>query len=129
MAHAAGEDRLSLRQLSALTMIESEQTTLGDVAAKLMVTPAVVTGLIDRLERRGYARRINSTDDRRRVLLALTDEGRAAAESVSRQLREEMAAALNPFSLAELEQFGQVLNKLRLVATELEHSSPESKLS
>jgi DNA-binding MarR family transcriptional regulator len=68
VARAAGEKRLSLRQLSALTMIESEKTTLGDVARRLMVTPAVVTGLIDRLERRGYVRRINSTDDRRRVL-------------------------------------------------------------
>ncbi len=124
VARAAGENRLSLRQLSALTMIESDQTTLGDVARRLMVTPAVVTGLIDRLERRGYVRRINSTDDRRRVLLALTDEGRAAAESVSSQLREEMASALNSFSTADLEQLDASLARLRPVASELERSTP-----
>ena len=129
VARAAGENRLSLRQLSALTMIESEQTTLGDVAKRLMVTPAVVTGLIDRLERRGYVRRINSTDDRRRVLLALTDEGRAAAESVSSQLREEMAAALGSFSVSELEQLDTSLERLRPVAGELERSVPDSRLS
>src|SRR6478672_1010863 len=39
---------LSLRQLSALQMIQDDETTtLGDVARRLMVTPAVVTGLID----------------------------------------------------------------------------------
>jgi DNA-binding MarR family transcriptional regulator len=129
VARAAGENRLSLRQLSALTMIESEQTTLGDVAKRLMVTPAVVTGLIDRLERRGYVRRINSTDDRRRVLLALTDEGRAAADSVSSQLREEMAAALGSFSMSELEQLDTSLERLRPVAGELERSVPDSRLS
>ena len=31
--------RLSLRQLSALSMIEDEKTTLGDVARALQVTP------------------------------------------------------------------------------------------
>lgn len=126
VTRAAGENRLSLRQLSALTMIESEKTTLGDVARRLMVTPAVVTGLIDRLEKRGYVRRINSTDDRRRVLLALTDEGRAAAASVSSVLQREMATALSGFSASDLEQLDRSLTKLRPVATDLERSTPES---
>jgi len=129
VSRAAGEERLSLRQLSALTMIESEQTTLGDVARRLMVTPAVVTGLIDRLERRGYVRRVNSTDDRRRVLLALTDEGRAAAESVSSSLREEIASALSSFSPTELEQLDRSLAKLAPIANDLERSVPETRLS
>ncbi len=129
VARVAGEERLSLRQLSALAMIESEQTTLGDVARRLMVTPAVVTGLIDRLERRGYVRRISSTDDRRRVLLALTDEGRAAADAVSASLREEMAVALGSFSPSELEQLDASLAKLMPVAGELERSAPERRLT
>lgn len=124
VARAAGENRLSLRQLSALTMIESEKTTLGDVARRLMVTPAVVTGLIDRLERRGYVRRINSTDDRRRVLLALTDEGRQAAESATSLLQNEMAAVLGTFSPTELQQLDESLEKLRPVAADLEQSAP-----
>jgi len=129
VTRAAGDNRLSLRQLSALTMIESEKTTLGDVARRLMVTPAVVTGLIDRLEKRGYVRRINSTDDRRRVLLALTDEGRAAAESVSGQLQAEMATALSGFSASDLEQLDRSLSRLRPVASELERSSPDRRFT
>ncbi len=127
VSRAAGENRLSLRQLSALTMIESEKTSLGDVARRLMVTPAVVTGLIDRLEKRGYVRRINSTDDRRRVLLALTDEGRAAAESVSNLLQQEMATALSAFSSEEMDELDRCLTRLRPVATELERSSPDRR--
>jgi len=127
VSRAAGENRLSLRQLSALTMIESEKTTLGDVARRLMVTPAVVTGLIDRLEKRGYVRRINSTDDRRRVLLALTEEGRVAAESVSRLLQQEMSNALSTFNSAELAQLDESLTRLRPVASELERSAPDGR--
>ena len=129
VTRAAGENRLSLRQLSALTMIESEKTTLGDVARRLMVTPAVVTGLIDRLEKRGYVRRINSTDDRRRVLLALTDEGRSAAETVSYLLQQEMAAALSGFSASDLEQLDRSLSRLRPVATDLERSLPDRRFA
>lgn len=128
IGRTAGEEQLSLRQLSALMMIESEQTTLGDVARRLLVTPAVVTGLIDRLERRGYVRRINSTDDRRRVLLALTDEGRHAAESASAALRAEIAAALNSFSTSDLEQLDADLTRLETVASDLERSLPEPRL-
>lgn len=123
----AGENRLSLRQLSALTMIESEKTTLGDVAHGLMVTPAVVTGLIDRLERRGYVRRIDSTEDRRRVLLALTDEGRAAAEAVTLLLRREMTGVLIALSPRELEELDESLTRLRPVAADLEESIPTAR--
>lgn len=129
VSRVAGENRLSLRQLTALTMIESEKTTLGEVARQLMVTPAVVTGLIDRLEKRGYVYRINSTDDRRRVMLALTDEGRAAAETVVGSLRSELAAALGEFSQADLEQLDRSLNQLRPVASELERARAGKKSS
>src|SRR6187549_2164015 len=79
---------LSLRQLSALQMIEDDTTTLGDVARRLMVTPAVVTGLIDRLEKRGYVRRVSEPGDRRRIHLELTESGREAGSSVRAELTE-----------------------------------------
>ncbi len=82
----AGE--LSLRQLSALYVIEHESTTPGQLARRLMVTPAVVTGLIDRLERRGYVRRVSEPGDRRRIHLELTEAGRDAGSSVRAELTE-----------------------------------------
>ncbi len=69
---------LSLRQLSALYVIEHESTTPGQLARRLVATPAVVTGLIDRLERRGYVRRVSEPGDRRRIHLELTESGREA---------------------------------------------------
>jgi DNA-binding MarR family transcriptional regulator len=111
---------LSLRQLSALQMIEDETTTLGDVARRLMVTPAVVTGLIDRLEKRGYVRRVGSSGDRRRVNLALTDEGRAAALKAEQRLTDEVGAKMANFSSDELKTLERGLALLDRVLVELE---------
>jgi DNA-binding MarR family transcriptional regulator len=115
----AGGD-LSLRQLSALAVIENETTTLGDVARRLMVTPAVVTGLIDRLERRGFVRRVGGGSDRRRVHLALTDEGRAASDYVEDHLVREIAQRLETLSMEEIDQLNCGLSTLARITADLE---------
>jgi DNA-binding MarR family transcriptional regulator len=111
---------ISLRQLSALQMIEDETTTLGDVARRLMVTPAVVTGLIDRLEKRGFVRRVASSGDRRRVNLALTEEGREAASRAEQRLIDEVAAKMANFTAEELRSLEQGLSLLDRIVRELE---------
>ena len=116
--------RLSLRQLSALQMIDDERTTLGDVARQLMVTPAVVTGLIDRLEKRGYARRINSTGDRRRIHLALTKEGREAVASAQKHLTSELAGRLDALSKDDLATVQRAFSFLEPVVADLEKKMP-----
>jgi DNA-binding MarR family transcriptional regulator len=117
----AGGD-LSLRQLSALAVIENETTTLGDVARRLMVTPAVVTGLIDRLERRGFVRRVNGGSDRRRVHLALTEEGRVASGCVEDHLVREIAQRLETLSCDEIDQLNRSLSTLARITADLESS-------
>ena len=106
---------LSLRQLSALSVIREQSATLGDVARRLMVTPAVVTGLIDRLERRGYVRRISGSEDRRRVHLAMTDEGLEASRAVEQALVSDLSdrlASLSPEEIRTLEEGLAVLERL-----------------
>ena len=73
----------------------------------LMLSSAGVTSRIDRLERRGYVRRLPDPNDRRGVIIELTDEGlRVVDEAVAanslndRQLLER----LDPDELATLER-------------------------
>src|SRR5688572_28065459 len=106
---------LSLRQLSALQYIDGSETTLGDVARSLNVTPAVVTGLIDRLERRGYVRRVASQFDRRRVHIELTTAGEDIRDQAEDQLAaslETLMASLSPDEIDRLEDGLQVLDKV-----------------
>ena len=111
---------LSLRQLSALYIIGNEPTTPGQLARRLMVTPAVVTGLIDRLERRGFVRRESESEDRRRIHLELTEEGRAAGASVRHELAGYFSCALTGLSEDERARLGSGLDVLLKVIDDLE---------
>ena len=93
LQHHLGGD-LSLRQLTVLSFIRTADSTPGELACHLQVTPAVMTGIVDRLERNDDLRRVDDPVDRRRVRLVLTDEGRRVNHAVEDALVTEMASHL-----------------------------------
>jgi DNA-binding MarR family transcriptional regulator len=122
------EHDLSMRQLSALQFIDGTETTLGDVARNLNVTPAVVTGLIDRLERRGYVRRVASVYDRRRVYIELTTAGEDVRDHAEDQLAKRLQSLLSNLSSEEicaLERGLQVMEKV-IAAVEPRRAKPST---
>jgi len=54
----------------------------SELGERLIVTRATVTGLVDSLERRGYATRTANPADRRSVIVAITPAGLATAQAV-----------------------------------------------
>ncbi len=64
--------------------------SMSEVAARMRHTTAAATGLVDRLEKLGYARRQTAMDDRRKVFVHITPKG---VELVGR-IRSDMADAL-----------------------------------
>src|SRR3954451_19040295 len=92
-ARRGGED-LSLRQLAVLYLVREGAVFPSSLARQLRISPAVVTGLLDRLEQRGYLRRLADPSDRRRLRLTLTDAGLAASLAVERMLSQDIAAQL-----------------------------------
>ena len=122
------EHDLSMRQLSALQFIDGTETTLGDVARNLNVTPAVVTGLIDRLERRGYVRRVASVYDRRRVYIELTTAGEDVRDHAEDQLAKRLESLLTNLSSDEvcaLQRGLQVMEKV-IAAVEPRRAKPSA---
>ena len=111
---------LSLRQLTALYLVREESATLGDLARRLMVTPAVVTGLVDRLEQRGYVRRGGDPADRRVVRLELTEAGRSASVAVEQALVDTIAARIGDLTPEQIEDLARGLALLDGVLRELE---------
>ena len=84
----------------------------------LMLSSAGVTSRIDRLERRGFVRRLPDPNDRRGVIIELTDEGvevvdaAAAANTVSER---QLLGRLDADELASLERLlRKVLGGLEL---------------
>jgi DNA-binding MarR family transcriptional regulator len=106
---------ISLRQVAALRGIQEGVTSPGDLAKLWRVTPAVITGILDRLERRGLVRREPDPADRRRQRLVLTPEGEQIGRNVDQVLTGALAerlAARSPDELAELQRSLQVLERV-----------------
>jgi DNA-binding MarR family transcriptional regulator len=90
--------------LHCLNIIQnSGGVTAGRLAKEAGLTTGAVTGVIDRLERIGFARRVADPDDRRRVKLEVTPKFYSRAEKVWGPVAEDWAAALGrQFSTEEL---------------------------
>ena len=97
--------------LRLLAFARSGALPMGKLGVRLMVHPAAVTNAVSKLEQRGLVQRQMSPQDRRVVLAAITDEGRALADKAT--------AALNSaaFGLPMLtqEQAAEVTGMLRVV--------------
>jgi MarR family transcriptional regulator, organic hydroperoxide resistance regulator len=71
------ELNLTLAQLKSLLFIASkEKTNFKKLAEALGVTPPNITGIIDRLVEQDLVSRTENTEDRRVMLLQLTEKGR-----------------------------------------------------
>jgi DNA-binding MarR family transcriptional regulator len=87
----------------------------GELAERASLTTGSVTAVVDRLEKKGYLRRVADPGDRRRVLIELTELAERRAMELWGPLGERGMATVSAFSVADLEA---VLRFLRL-STEL----------
>jgi len=68
----AARQGLSATEEKALDLLERHgPLTAGELARHSGLAPASVTGLINRLERKGFARRVRNPNDRRSVLVEI----------------------------------------------------------
>jgi len=77
--------------------------TAGQLAAAVRLTTGAVTGVLDRLEAAGLVRRIRDTQDRRRVIVEVTDELARQGAPVYGPLIADAAEAHAVFDVDELE--------------------------
>jgi DNA-binding MarR family transcriptional regulator len=112
-------ERLGLNRtdLHAINIIEnSGGLTAGELAAAAGLTTGAVTGVVDRLERAGYARRVPDPEDRRRVKLEVTPKFYARADKIWGPVAADWAARLGGrFTAEELERvidFLRITNEL-----------------
>lgn len=104
---------LEQAQLDALEIVVSEREgwRMSDFADALRVDPSSATRAIDRLETLGLAERVRATDDKRVVVVRATAEGRRLMRTVGRSRASGMERLLEPFELAEQEQFAEYLER------------------
>jgi DNA-binding MarR family transcriptional regulator len=81
------------QQYQAMLAIKSwpePAMTMGDLAEQLMLTHHAAVQLVDRLAKAGLAERTASIEDRRSVVLRLTDLGESLVERLAEEHLREM---------------------------------------
>jgi DNA-binding MarR family transcriptional regulator len=86
--------------------------TLAELSRELQLDAGAMTRTLDRLEAKGLVTRMRSTQDRRVVHLALTEQGMAASAHVPKVLCETLNAFLAGFSHAEWQQLLDFLRRM-----------------
>jgi DNA-binding MarR family transcriptional regulator len=105
--------------LHCLNIIEnSGGLTAGELAAQSGLTNGAITGVLDRLERAGYARRVSDPADRRRVNVEVTPKFYEDAGHIWGPMAADWQATLGKrFSTEDLER---IVDFLR-VAVDIGH--------
>ncbi|MFF2543157.1 MarR family winged helix-turn-helix transcriptional regulator [Kitasatospora sp. NPDC058063] len=107
---------LSLTHARALrTLAEQGPLTISGLAAATETTGAATTQLVNGLVTAGYVTRTRQPEDKRSVLVALTDTGRARHDQRQNALAEALHADLDDYDDEALDRAAEVLRRLSAV--------------
>ena len=97
---------------------KDEEVTVGLIAERLGIDPSRASRLSADVVERGYARRVASQADARRICLELTEKGERFVAAVRRNKWELFAGALGQWSEQELVVFAALLDRFSGWATD-----------
>ncbi|MGY1741197.1 MULTISPECIES: MarR family winged helix-turn-helix transcriptional regulator [unclassified Blastococcus] len=101
------DHRLGRTDVRALVAVmdaarRGEALTAGGLGAAVDLRSASVTALVDRLERAGHLRRVRDPQDRRRVVLEMTEEALAAGGEHFGGLAADLVEAMRGYTDEEI---------------------------
>jgi DNA-binding MarR family transcriptional regulator len=112
----ADDELPTFGQMRMLAMLRERSWKLTDLATSHHVTPSTMSRLVDLLERRGWVQRAHAADDRRKVLLTLTEEGRKVDSLLTAQSIRAIAELMHKLEPDERSQMIIGLAVLRRLA-------------
>lgn len=109
------EHGVSIPQVLCLSFLHSSpnfQSTQAEIRRFLNLNPSTVSGIIYRLEKKGFLARLPKTGDKRVVNIALTSSGDRLLEMVPALLHEQLSEKLQKIDEAKLQQIESSLDTL-----------------
>ncbi|MFG3257883.1 MarR family winged helix-turn-helix transcriptional regulator [Streptomyces sp. NPDC048172] len=106
MFHSAIAEKrgLSAIETKALDWLDRDGAlTAKELVHRSGLAPASVTGLVDRLAKKGYVRRVPHPTDQRRVLIEIIPEGHADMQVLFEDFKHEVQELHSEFTTEELE--------------------------
>ncbi|MBC7075282.1 MAG: MarR family transcriptional regulator [Syntrophomonadaceae bacterium] len=103
--------RLNKNQIKIMGILQQQdKLTATEIGKMLDIEKGSLTTLTDQLEAFGFVKRAVDPDDRRRVLLSLSDAGRARIEKVMAQYIISIKELFRDVDPGELEEFINSIN-------------------
>ncbi|MDR2798649.1 MAG: transcriptional regulator [Treponema sp.] len=121
-------DGLSITELSALGCISTysekncsatEHTTHHAMHKTVAVSKAAVSHMLGSLEKRGYIQREIDKENRRKIIITLTNKGKVAVDKAGKDLDEFMSLIIARFGEKDTETFVGLLNQFEEVVDEV----------
>lgn len=126
-----GSERLvrqgvSMSHLHLMSILDSHgEMAMSRLAEVLDVSLSNATGLIDRMEERGLVARRRVADDRRIVLVGLTEAGRQALTDLEMLRNDLLSHILGRLDDRQLARVSRALDDLRRAVAETIHDEPD----
>lgn len=100
-------------QIGALFyLMQNDGCLLRHLSQGLMLDNSAITGMVDRLEKKDFVKRQNSTNDRRAINIYITDSGREAADKALPLVKEYNNSVEKGFSSEEINIFRGILQSI-----------------
>lgn len=96
-----------------LWLLEEKSFSLSELAERHAVSLPTMSNSITILEERGWAHRVRSEEDRRKVVIEITAQGREVLAQTRSQMQERVAEIIKTLSDDEQEAVSQGLRILR----------------
>lgn len=106
---------LTPSQYNILRILRGEGKPLPilEIANRTVTVVPGITGLIDRLEQAGFARRERCEKDRRVIYVAITAQGTKVLAELDKPVLSHHEKLMGHLSLAELKELSRLLEKVR----------------
>ncbi|WP_278265410.1 MarR family transcriptional regulator [Nocardia sp. AG03] len=110
---AAASENLTASQGKTLTVLRRGPVAMRALAERMACDASNVTGIINRLEKRGLVRRETSATDRRVTTLVITPEGERVADAIRAKMHVT-STGLDRLDEQEREQLRALLKRVFL---------------
>lgn len=106
-------------------LVKGGSMSSADLSRRSYVTPANITGIIDRLEKKGLVERVKKEGDRRVALITLTEAGVELGQSVPDPIEKKIISNLGDLELKQVQILAMAINQiLNLIETEGVEEAP-----
>ncbi len=120
---------MSKQELFTLIIIDKlSEITMSQISDEMNFPMSTATGIIDRLVKKGYVQREKSENDRRIVVIVLTDKGKHLSQSLKNYISDYIRFIYDSLEEDEREYLFRILNKILVAFRDYKPISEEEKI-